>query len=260
VRGAKPAYPESAVRLAGTTTARTPREPPPAAIPPPVVPAKAGSTPSINSTSSTKVAFDDATPPPAAQASGLFRRRDRAMDAMNRRPRRLAAPALAVASVAVLIVVLLLAGSHKVPPAPGSGRTHGQGHHQATSTSRHGSGKQKHTQATTTTTLPIVSLPTATSMHAANYAVAKNAFTLVVGATTAPCWVNITDPSSNTTIFTGVLAAGEQHSLSVTGPVTLEVGAPSVFAGTIDGTAFVLPYGFQTPFTLNFVPVGAPST
>jgi hypothetical protein len=261
-------YPESAVRLAGTTTPRVPERPPPA-IPPPVIPSStAGSTPAINSTTSPKVTFDDAraTPPvaptqPAAPTSGLFRRQDRAMNAMNRRPRRLAAPALAVASVTVLIVVLLLAGSHKVPPARvGSGQTHGQGHHQSTSTSRGPSTTKKHTQVTTTTTLPVVSLPTATSTHAANYKVATSAFTLVVSATTGPCWINVMNPSSNATVFSGVLAAGEQRSLPVTGPVSLEVGAPSVFAGTVNGKAFVLPYGYQTPFTLNFVPVGSPST
>jgi hypothetical protein len=243
---AQPVFPESAVRVAGTPIVRVTE--PKSLFVPPIAPPP---VPDPNA----PVKFDDASTSTFPLTPGSERRKDRAMSAMNRRPRRLAAPALAVAAVTLLIVVLLVTGSHKVPPV----------HHQATSTSAH-SGTRKHVHVrvhhstTTTTAPPIISLPTATSTHAATYRVGSNAFTLVLGATSGPCWVDAVNSTTNATLFTAVLTPGEQHSIAATGPVTLEVGAPTSFAGTVDGTAFVLPYGFQTPFTLQFVPISASTT
>jgi hypothetical protein len=241
---AQPVFPESAVRVAGTPIVRV-TEPKPLFVPPVAPPP----VPDPNA----PVKFDDAASSTFPLAPGSERRKDRAMSAMNRRPRRLAAPALAVAAVTLLIVVLLVTGSHKVPPV----------HHQATSTSEHSGTRKRahvHESTTTTTAPPIVSLPTATSTHAATYRVGSSAFTLVLGATSGPCWVDAVNTDTNATLFTAVLTPGEQHSIAATGPVTLEVGAPTSFAGTVDGTAFVLPYGFQTPFTLQFLPISGATT
>jgi hypothetical protein len=53
-------------------------------------------------------------------------------------------------------------------------------------------------------------------------------------------------------LFTGVLTAGQSHTIAATGPVTVVAGAPAAFAATVNGVAVQLPFGFQAPFTLKF--------
>jgi uncharacterized protein DUF4115 len=245
---AKPAYPESAVRVAGSPHVRLtePRQSIVPPVPPPVVP-----NPDV------PVTFDDAAPLAVPLAHGSARRQDRAMSAMNRRPRRLAAPVMAVVAVTVLIVVLLLAGAHKVPPV----------HHSASSAvqrTKHSKDpkvtKRVHHSTTPTTAAPVVSLPAATSFHAATYRVAAQNYSMELSATTGPCWVDVMDTASHSTLFAGVLSPGEEHTVTATGSVEVEVGAPTQFAASIDDAAVVLPYGFQTPFTLVFIPLTGATT
>jgi hypothetical protein len=238
----KPAIPESAVRLAGSPNVRV-TDAPPVSVPPVAPPAVPDP--------STPVAFDDATPAPAPAppSYGSIGRRDRAMSAMNRRPRRLAAPAIAVAAVTLLIAVLLIAGSHPNTPNRSAGSTTAQKH------TRHPTTPKRAHHTTTTTAPPIVSLPSATSLHSATYKVASSSFTLVLGASSGACWVDAVDVSSNTTLFEAVLSPGEQHTVTATGPVSIELGAPGAFSGTVDGAPVVLPYGYQTPFTMQLVPI-----
>jgi hypothetical protein len=228
---------ENALRVGGMRSVRVTDGPPPA-VAPPVLPE--GEAP---------IKFDDAGPPIVPSGSDSFKNRDKAMNAMNRRPARLGAPALAVSSVLILIVVLVIVGSHKVPPA------HRRTPPAATATSSHKTAthhhaKKKHHSTTPTTLPPVVSLPHSTSHNGATYVVQPSTYSLVLSATNAPCWVDVTNTSTDVTMFEGVLSAGEQHNLSVDGPLTIEVGAPSEFTATINGTAAVLPFGFQTPFTL----------
>jgi uncharacterized protein DUF4115 len=251
---AKPNFPESTVRIAGSPNVRVtdgPNAVPPVPPPPVAEPDK-------------PVTFDDATPivmPTVATAASetfTFGRKDKAMEAMNRRPRRVAGPVVAVGSVAVLIVVLVLAGSHKVTPPK---------HHETagstvpTSTKRSHDTKKRRTQHTTTSTTqpPIVSLPRATSLNSANYTVGPADYTLVVSATSGRCWVEVMNATTGATLFEQVMSPGQQQSISATGPVTVDIGAPNSFSATIDGKAVVLPYGYQTPFSMNFVPVGSSS-
>ena len=102
----KSAFPESAIRLAGSASVRVtdarPAVPP---VPPPPL-----------TSLDTPVTFDDAGPPPATIVHEPVGNRDKAMGSINHRPRRLAAPATAVAGVIILVVVLLLTGSHTVAP------------------------------------------------------------------------------------------------------------------------------------------------
>ncbi len=234
---------ENALGVSGMRSVRV-TDGPPAPIPPPVVPEGDG-----------PIKFDDAGPPIVPSGLDSFKNRDKAMNAMNKRPARLGAPVLAVTSVLVLIVVLLIVGSHKVSPAhhhtsTGNTATSSQRtvtHHHTSKTSH----PKKHPTSTTPTTMPpLVSLPHSTSHNGATYVVQPSSYTLVVSATADPCWVDITNAATDAPVFEGVLAAGAQHTLTVDGPLTIEVGAPSEFTATINGTAVVLPFGFQTPFTL----------
>lgn len=236
---AKPAYPGSALRPAGTKTVRItdavkPDIPP---IAPPPVPD--GAEP---------VKFDDAeTPlPPPPPGAGPMWRQDRTMEAINHRPRRLAAPATALAAVIVLVGVLLITGSHSTAPP--------RHHKSSTGTSA------THTSTPRTvpaTTLPLISPATQVSATSATYTVGMGTFSVVLTATTGQCWFDATT-AGGSTLFTGILAPGQTHTVVVTGPVSVEAGAPGSFTAAINGSAITLPAGYQAPFTLHFLP--APST
>jgi hypothetical protein len=250
----KPDYPESAIRLAGTPSVRVTDAPPssvPPVPPPPVVEAETpvtfddtdSSTLSTPATPATSVAPE--MPPQDAPGS-----RDKAMGSINHRPRRLAAPAMAVAVVSVLVVVLLLTGSHTVAPT----RQHHVGSTGKSVNAPEPKTNGQPTASTTTTTLPPpVSLPQSSTARAATYSVSGGNFSLSFVATSGQCWVDATDSSSGATLFVGTLQPGAQQALNATGPVTVIIGAPTVLAVSVDRSQVVLPAGFQTPFTMRFV-------
>jgi Domain of unknown function (DUF4115) len=255
----RPEYPESAVRLAGTSTVRVTGGSPPPVPPVPPPPVAAAGEP---------LAFDEdeEVPPSALPAPAVPKapselasrrqagRRDRAMTAMNRRPRRLAAPAVAVGGVVVLIVVLLVVGAHTVVPAShrGSDKTSG---HTTTSIQSHRSHRQRKRRQTTTTTTaaPTVSQALSGSAGSATYDVSRGTFALDISATSGECWVEVTSTTSGATLFSGVLDPGSQHTVNATGPLTVLVGAPSAFAASVDGSVVTLPQGAQSPFTMQLV-------
>lgn len=238
----KPAYPGSALRLAGSSTVRItdavkPEIPP---IAPPPVPDPAE-----------PVKFDDAeaglpAPPPGA---GPMWRQDRTMEAINHRPRRLAAPITAVAAVVVLVAVLLITGSHSNNPP----------HHHHAGASATPATHTSTPRTVPTTTLPLVSAASQVSSTSATYTVGMNTFSLVLSATTSECWIDATT-AAGATLFTGILTPSQTHTLVVTGPVSVEVGAPGAFNATVNGSPLTLPTGFQAPFTLHFLPAPATTT
>jgi hypothetical protein len=222
------AHPESAVRVDGTPSVRVT-----AGVPP--------------------VAFDDTDHSTGVQPPRPAAHRDKAMSSMNHRPRRLAAPALAVAAVIVLVIILLVTGAHKVAPP---------GHHHSPSTDSKAVAPPPHPTTTTTTpttSAPAVSPPQSSTPSAATYEVSSSEFTLALSATTGVCWVDATT-ASGSTLFTGTLQPGDRQAVAATGPVTLVVGAPTVLAASVDGTPVALPPGFHTPFTMHFVTAGAPAS
>ncbi len=230
---ATPAFPGSALRLAGSSTVRLtePGRPiGPAPVPPPVAEAMA------------PTAFDDvkALPPPGAGPLWL---KDRTVHAINHRPRRLAAPAAAMGVALLIVAILLITGSHQVVPARGQ-RSTANTHTQRHSRVRH---------HTTTIAAPIVSAPGLSSTYAATYTVGVSSFSLGLSATSGSCWVEATD-SAGTVLFTGILGAGQSHTVAAAGPVSVIAGAPAMFAATVNGKTVTLPSGFLAPFTLHFVP------
>ena len=248
-REGEAAYPASSFRVSGSSTVRLTDAghtivPP---VPPPPVP-----------NPSEPVLFEDhpADPhkPPFRTGSD-----DRAMHSINRRPRRLGAPLAAVGVVAVLIVVLIVTGLHTNSPPKhptSSTRTTAttaptRSHHSGT-TSNQTSGHKKSSTTTTTTAPPAVSAPAATSADAATYQVADTSYSLALSAKAGDCWVSATNVSTGAVLFTGILAAGESHTIAATGPVTVVAGAPASFGATVNGVAVALPFGYQAPFTLKF--------
>jgi hypothetical protein len=233
-------FPASAFRLSGSSTVRLtePGRPivPPA--PPPPVP-----------NPGEPMSFDDANPEPVP-ATFMTGNEDRVIHSINHRPRRIGGPAAAVAAVLLLIAVLIITGLHSNTPKhsgkPASAATTtpthaGSGHHHATTTT-----------TTSTTAPPAVSAPTTASAHGATYTVDASSYALNVAATTGECWVDVTNTTTGSVLFTATLQSGQSHAVTATGPVTVIAGAPAAFSATVNGAPVTLPPGNQAPFTLNF--------
>lgn len=251
---AKAALPESAFRVTPTPTVRLtePGKPIVPPVPPPPV-----------ANPDKPITFDDAgtvvSTPILSGGSASAWHDDKAMHGIDHRPRRLAAPAAAVAGVTVLIVILVITGFHNNPPPHHHGTTTTAAQAKSTPTTKapaahHRTGRR----ATTTTTVPpFVSLPRATSAHAANYTVQQTSYTLAMSATSSSCWVDATNATSGAVLYTGVINSGQTQTVTADGPVSIVVGAPNVFTANVNGTAVSFPFGFMAPFTMHLLPVGA---
>lgn len=254
-------YPASAFRVSGSSTVRL-TDPGHTIVPPaPPPPVKSPGEP---------VLFVDShvTPDPNEPTKSTFMTGvdDKAMNSINHRPKRLGV-LVAMAAVVILVVVLIVAGMHSNTPPPkhptsGTATTvtstpaHSQ-HPRSSIGGTTGHGTQKKSAVTTTTAAPVVSAPAPTSPNAATYQVAVASYSLVVSATSSDCWVSATDTSTRDVLFAGVLMAGQSHTVSATGPLTVVAGAPGNFAATVNGVAIALPFGFQSPFTLQLETPGA---
>ncbi len=243
------AFPASAFRVSGSSTVRLTESDRPVVPPVPPPPVSNPAEP---------LTFDDANPEPVP-ATFMTGNEDRVIHSINHRPRRLGGPAAAVGAVLVLILVLILTGLHSTPQKH-SGKSAGAA---TTTPTTHPPTNHHHaTHATTTTTTapPAVSQPTTASAHTASYVVGPTTYALNIAATTGDCWVDVTNSTTGSVLFTTTLQAGESHSITATGPVTVIAGAPAVFSATIDGSPVTLPPGNQAPFTLNFAPASVTST
>lgn len=250
------AFPASAFRVSGSSTVRLTDDPghaivPP--VPPPPVP-----------NPSEPVLFDDDKASEARTfMTGVD---DPVMHSINRRPRRLGGPLAAVGVVAVLIAVLIVTGLHSNPPKKKSGTattvttTTAPAHTHSHAQTGAGNTTHQKKKATTTTVPPAVSSPTLISANGATYQVSDASYSLALSASTGECWISATDATTGTTLFSGVLASGQSHTVSATGPVTVIAGAPAAFAATVNGVSVALPFGYQAPFTLKFLTPGAGGT
>jgi hypothetical protein len=254
------AYPASAFRVSGSSTVRL-TEPGHTIVPPaPPPPVKSSGEPVLFVDS--HVTHD--TSGDSSKSTFMSGDDDKAMHFINHRPKRIGA-LVAFAAVVLLIVVLIVAGMHSNSPAPKhptSGTvtttpTHSHPHSGAAGANGHHNHKKS--ASTTTTIAPVVSAPAPTSPNAANYQVGVPSYSLALSATSGDCWVSATSDSNGAVLFTGILNAGQSHTISATGPVTVVAGAPAVFAATVNGVAVQLPFGFQAPFTLKFGTPGSPS-
>ena len=244
------AFPASAFRVSGSSTVRLTESPLPVVPPVPPPPVANPSEP---------LTFDDASPDPVP-ATFMTGNEDRVIQSINHRPRRLGGPAAAVAAVLVLILVLILTGIHSTPrkhPGKAGAATTTPTTHPATG--HHHSTHATATSTTSTTAPPAVSPPTTASAHAATYVVGPTSYSLNIAATTGQCWVDVTNSTTSSVLFTTTLQAGQSHTIAATGPVTVIAGAPGVFSATVNGSPVTLPPGNQAPFTLHFAPASLAS-
>jgi uncharacterized membrane protein len=210
--------------------------------------------------------FGDETDAPSGGSSDRSRGRARAMSAMNHRPHRLAAPvAVIVVVVVVLALVVYLGGRHHTKPTSSGSAS------RATTTTRaaaaHGHGStHTHTKGggtttaptTTTTTAPPTFSPIQASATTASYVVPAQHYTLVVTATSGACWVQTTTVAG-TSPYGETLQPGASHTITATGVMTVELGAPTAGV-TINGIPVVFPIGYQTPFYMTVTPAAATTT
>jgi uncharacterized membrane protein len=221
--------------------------------------------------------FEDPTPTPTPPSLGR-RGQDRAMSAMNHRPRRLGAPILVAAVVIVLLVVVVVIGAraqhhHSGATATTTTASHAKttsttGHAGTTTTAAHGTtsttaGHGRTTTTTapkaTTTTVPASFVATTSTPTSATYVPPAPSYTLTLTATTGACWVTVKS-STGSTVFSQTLASGQTQSVPLAGASTIDLGAPSALTVTLDRKPVVLPNGYQTPFLMTFQPPGASST
>ncbi len=102
----------------------------------------------------------------------------------------------------------------------------------------------------TTTVLTGDLLPSSPTAFSAHYVAPATTYAVVVTAS-ATCWVMATDPSSGHVVWAGTVAPGASHSLSVSGSLAVQLGAPTDASVTMDGRRVELPTGFRSPFTLD---------
>jgi cytoskeletal protein RodZ len=105
----------------------------------------------------------------------------------------------------------------------------------------------------TTTTVPARFVAVTSSATTATYTPPADTYTLTLHTTVGDCWVTVSG-SSGATLFSTTLAPDQSKQLSVTGAVTVIIGAPSTLVVTLDHEPVVLPSGFQTPFTMTLQP------
>ena len=200
------------------------------------------------------------------------RSQDRAISAMNRRPRHLAGPVVVVVVVLALLAAVLVIGarSHHPKTDSSSHRTHDNATSATTSTragggstTTAGSGSGSKSKGATTTTAPKASTTTTTAPHTytaatstpttATYTPPSGSYTLTLSATTGSCWLTVTS-SNGSVLLSQTLTAGEVKQVTNSGSATIVVGAPSALKVTIDHRPVVLPAGYQTPFTISLTP------
>src|ERR1700722_7772269 len=159
--------------------------------------------------------FEDPTPTPTPPSLGR-RGQDRAMSAMNHRPRRLGAPILVAAVVIALLVVVVVIGAraqHHHPNATGTTTTavHGK-----TTTTGHSGTTTTTAPKATTTTVPTSFVATTSTPTSATYVPPAPSYTLTLTATTGACWVTVKS-STGSTVFSQTLASGQTQSVPLAG-------------------------------------------
>jgi hypothetical protein len=107
---------------------------------------------------------------------------------------------------------------------------------------------------TTTTTIPTVAQATVSrqSANGIELAVDRQTFTISVAAT-GRCWLRATDPNqTRSSLFEGILAAGDTRAIPVNGSAVLRLGAARNVTLTLDGQPLPLPGQIGNTLTLTF--------
>lgn len=225
----------------------------------------------LNDTPPGGMVFDDVSRRPGAnppRSTKDYRRRDRSMAVMNRRPRRVGGAIAAGLVVVALVAVLLIIGSsgnHHPSSPPKSSSSSSANHTASAATGTSGGSTAQRSRsktvsrpkagATPTSTIPDQFPPTVSTAFSAQYTPPSSSYTLTVQATTGNCWIMVRNAATGSVYVSQTLTPGQQQSVSAQGQSTVVLGAPSVASLTLDGAPVTLPTGARAPFTLTFDPV-----
>jgi Domain of unknown function (DUF4115) len=149
--------------------------------------------------------------------------------------------AVGVLAIGGAVAGVLSTGHSRNPTGAKSGTTHVS----------HPMTAPGHSPPPTTAAATSALAPTAPTAFSATYAAPSSAYTVVIDAS-AQCWVMATDPSTGHVVWTGTIAGGQSHALSVSGDLTVQLGAPTDASVTMNGQHVELPTGFRSPFSLAF--------
>jgi hypothetical protein len=230
----------------------------------------------------TPLVFDDSRPRDRyrRQSSGegvAVPRTDRAhrhaLDSMNHRPRRRASVAVVVAALVVFATLAFVGSrrSHSPTPAhsantsasaathhgiPASASASASASTPATvSRSSHrggGSARTKGKSKASSTTPPGPVLALSSTPATAIYPVGSSPYQLTISAS-GSCWVDATTVSTGSTLWTGILQAGQVQQIQGSGIVRVEMGSLAASLAVNDAPV-VLPTPTQTPFAATFEP------
>jgi len=177
---------------------------------------------------------------PLVSAKGLHRtgRRERLAWGRHRGAvGRVLPVAAAVVFLAVVVgVAVTLAPSHGAKP-----QAHGTT--PRTKVSRH--------VTPPTTVAPAQVQPTTSTSSSAAYGAPSSSYTVSLVAT-GPCWVDATEASTGTVVWTGTLQTGQTQAVPATGSLNVRLGAANDVTVTLNGVPVVFPTGFQSPFDMRF--------
>jgi hypothetical protein len=250
--------------LAAPIRATVAAEPPPTRVPPvpPVPPVPVRGTDEFPDPDA-PIVFDDAHPvergrPFAATEPTTPPRTDRsqriALASMNHR-RRPGTGISIVIAVVIVFATLAIIGSHR------SHKTSG-GTHSSTTTTRPPHAHTTTTtvpRSTTTTRPPATTLPTqyvattaSTTGAAAAYTLPHTTYQITLTAT-GTCWAQVTAVATGSTVWAGLLKAGQVQHVQASGATTVGLGAPDVSL-QVDALPVVLPTPLHTPFVATFTP------
>ncbi len=172
---------------------------------------------------------------------------------------------LLVAAVLLLFGVLAYVGSHRSKASSDHATTTtgtvrstsrpGAGHSSPSTGRRSGT----HPTRPPPTTLPTRLVATTSSVDgtSATYTVPFTSFTITINAT-GPCWASASTVATQTTLWSGELAAGGVQNIPASGATALDLGAPPVTL-SVNGIPVVLPTPMHTPFVATFTPPIAPA-
>ena len=106
------------------------------------------------------------------------------------------------------------------------------------------------TSPTTVAPSPSIGTPVADDGSLATYATGKTAFTVLVQATDATCWVDMRATPGGPSLFQTTLQPRESHPLSATGTAWVRVGNVGHVTVTVDGSPLTLPNKPSVPYNL----------
>lgn len=105
---------------------------------------------------------------------------------------------------------------------------------------------------TTTTKPPTQLVATSSTAASATYSVSSTSYDVTITAD-GTCWVDATNVSSGSTVWTGTLQPGASQVIHATGAIHVELGA-SIAAMSAEDIPVILPSPMQAPFTATFEP------